>query len=408
MFAQAKPAEKSTQQSAQALQASMKPKLVDILDEKKSRMINIMLGRFRRPNSQIAQQIKSLDEELTEEECQSLKTNFPTVEEIQSVEAYDGDKSLLGKAEQFVLAVGSVKLAVQHVNFLLLRKTFDSQMEDVENPINYYLSSLKAVRESPNLKQLLAILLRIGNIVNGGTNRGGCYGFKLDFLEKVKDTKTVQPQYNLTNFIAEFYPVDNLVNDLSGLKMAIATDIDTAKKTFNQIKGTFTSLKNVMPQADNLVTEGYTLASQFKKFETANKDKLEGCPKKFEQIDSEFKELVTSYGEEPDKIKISDFLSIFYNLSNDLKRAKEENNKPKPKPRPAGPASAMPGGVRNAPTIPDSGEAQRGVLDELMKKLQAGPSMLRRVPQPGPSSQPPPPQPQANDLQNAFNRVKKT
>ena len=44
---------------------------------------------------------------------------------------------------------------------------------------------MKTVRESTNFKKLLEIVLAIGNYMNGGTNRGGVYGFKLDSLLKV-------------------------------------------------------------------------------------------------------------------------------------------------------------------------------------------------------------------------------
>ena len=116
-------------------------------------------------------------------------------------------------------------------------------MEDVEKPISYYEAGLDAINNSKNLKNLLADLLRIGNYVNGGTSRGDCYGFKFEFLEKVKETKTREQGINLTNFIAEFFPVDDLYNDLSCLKEAVSTDIDTAKISFNKLKDAFIEFK---------------------------------------------------------------------------------------------------------------------------------------------------------------------
>lgn len=62
--------------------------------------------------------------------------------------------------------------------------------------------------------------------------------------------------------------VDDLYNDLSCIKEAISTDFDTTRSSFNQIKGIFTGIKNVMPEAKKLHSQNPPdpLEPQFKKF----------------------------------------------------------------------------------------------------------------------------------------------
>jgi len=41
------------------------------------------------------------------------------------------------------------------------------------------------VKNSQKLRKILEVVLALGNYLNGGTNRGGAYGFKVSFLVKV-------------------------------------------------------------------------------------------------------------------------------------------------------------------------------------------------------------------------------
>ncbi|OHT15310.1 Formin like proteiny 2 Domain containing protein [Tritrichomonas foetus] len=407
LFAQAETS-KPAKSAERKEDAPPKPKIVEILDPNRSKMISIMVSRFRRPHSEVANQIRNLDDALTEDECISLKNNLPTPEEISAVDAYDGDPNLLGKAEQFVKAVSKVKLLQLHVDFLVLKKTFESQMEDVEKPITFIKDSLKAIKTSQRLKELLAMLLRIGNIINGGTNRGGAYGFKLDFLDKVREIRTIQPGVLLVNYLAEQFPVEELYEQLVVIKKALQVDLETTRKSFKQLEMTFNRLDKSMPQAEKLILDAdtYTLYPQFNKFKSENQKRIENQPKEFEEIDTNYKEIVTAYGEEPEKTQMPDFFSVFIKLAEELRRAKDQNEQRKIAEEKAA-QRALQGGnknVKRGPTL-TAGDAQRGVLDELMKTLQAGPAGLRKV---NMAPRPEAKQPDTNDLAAAFARVRKS
>lgn len=404
LFAQAEPAKKApTAASPDA--APPKPKIVEILDSNRAKSISIMVTRFRRPNQEVADQIRRLDDAITEDEVNALKSNLPTPEEIGSVQAYDGDPSLLGKAEQFCLAVGEVKLLPLHVDFLLLKKSFDEQMKDIESPIETIQGGIKAIRDSQKLKELLAMLLRIGNVINGGTNRGGAYGFKLEFLDKVREIRTIKSGVLLVNFIADQYPVEDLWNDMNILKKCLTYDFETTKKDYKSLEGTFNKLKNAMPAAEKLVLDEKpsNLYPQFNKFMETNQERITKPNDAFKQIDEDYKNLVISYGDEPEKLPMSDFFGIFLHLAESLRQAKDQNEQRKAAEARAAArkqqgGSAAPAAQRTGIQIGGNDGAQRGVLDELMNRLAAGPAQLRKVERPDNA----PPQPAANDLQAAF------
>ena len=59
------------------------------------------------------------------------------------------------------------------------------------------------------LLQVLQLTLEIGNYLNGGTDRGGAYGFKLSSLQKLGKTKSVDGKMTLLNYVMMKLPDAN-------------------------------------------------------------------------------------------------------------------------------------------------------------------------------------------------------
>ena len=54
-----------------------------------------------------------------------------------------------------------------------------------------------------SLGVVLATVLALGNHLNGSTARGGAYGFKLNTLTKLINTKTTDNKMNLLHYLIE-------------------------------------------------------------------------------------------------------------------------------------------------------------------------------------------------------------
>jgi hypothetical protein len=130
-----------------------------------------MVMRFRCPKEQIAEEIRWTEQKLSEEELSALKTNCPTAQKLFIVLDFETDRANLGKAEQFLVALGTVNLLQEHINCLLLRKAFDDQMKDIERPLGSIIDGLLSIQNSAFLTDLFALILRFGNILNDGSPR---------------------------------------------------------------------------------------------------------------------------------------------------------------------------------------------------------------------------------------------
>ena len=358
-------------QNKASTSSSAPPKMVELLEPNRAKSISIMLTRFRRTTKELITQIKNLSS-FNEDDSIFLKKNIPSKEEIQIIQAYTGDKSLLGKPEQYFLGLSQIKLLPQHLDFIYLKATFDSQFSEIEEPLDYFLNGLSIIEDSKLIKKVFSILLRIGNFVNGGTVRGGAYGFKIDFLTKLGDIRTHKQNYSLLNFLADMFEVDELYEELQPLRKCLSVDLYTIQQNYQKILNIIKSIKDNLETAKSLVIDGYILYPEYMKFmDQARVERVEKPGQKLEKIFEKYNKVSTLFDEDPQVMKMMEFINIFIKFSNDLNRAKENNirmakNEEKLRSN------------KNKPTM-DAFDNQRGVLDELMKTLAVGTPQLRKV-----------------------------
>ena len=79
---------------------------VNLLDGKRSLNINIFLRQFRSCNEDIIQMILDGDhDDFGAEKLKGLMKIMPEMDEIEMLKSFDKDKTKLGNAEKFVLAL---------------------------------------------------------------------------------------------------------------------------------------------------------------------------------------------------------------------------------------------------------------------------------------------------------------
>ncbi len=75
-------------------------------------------------------------------------------------------------------------------------------MHNYEQDITAVIEASEEVQTSKKFKGVMEIVLALGNYINGGTYRGGAYGFKLDILTKLQDTKSSDNKTTLLHYLA--------------------------------------------------------------------------------------------------------------------------------------------------------------------------------------------------------------
>eukprot|EP01099_Mayorella_cantabrigiensis_P001979 TRINITY_DN1859_c0_g1_i3.p1 TRINITY_DN1859_c0_g1~~TRINITY_DN1859_c0_g1_i3.p1 ORF type:complete len:666 (-),score=201.40 TRINITY_DN1859_c0_g1_i3:108-2000(-) len=177
---------------------------VILLDPKKSNNCSIMLSRFKMALPELSQCILRLDDAVLDlETTGNLMQYVPTKEEIELLQDYDGPREELAKAEQFYLEVKDIPNLALRLNSWHFKLRFDDQFDELKEDLTALLGACKEVIKSQPLHAVLEYVLSIGNYINGGTARGGAYGFRLETLPKLADMKANDGKTTLIHFLIE-------------------------------------------------------------------------------------------------------------------------------------------------------------------------------------------------------------
>ncbi|KAJ8550720.1 hypothetical protein K7X08_000090 [Anisodus acutangulus] len=176
-----------------------------VLDPKKSQNIAILL---RALNVTIEEVCESLLEgnadTLGSELLESLLKMAPTKEEeLKLKEFKDESPFKLGPAEKFLKSVLYIPFAFNRVEAMLYIANFDSEIEYLKRSFETLETASEELRNSRMFLKLLEAVLKTGNRMNVGTNRGDARAFKLDTLLKLVDIKGADGKTTLLHFVVQ-------------------------------------------------------------------------------------------------------------------------------------------------------------------------------------------------------------
>ncbi|RRT39489.1 hypothetical protein B296_00059091 [Ensete ventricosum] len=150
----------------------------------------------------------SLGNELLE----TLLKMAPSKEEELKLKEYKDDSPVkLGPAEKFLRAVLEIPFAFMRVDAMLYIANFDLEINYLKNsfetlevnPLMLLVAACEELRSSRLFLKLLEAVLKTGNRMNVGTNRGDAHAFKLDTLLKLVDIKGTDGKTTLLHFVVQ-------------------------------------------------------------------------------------------------------------------------------------------------------------------------------------------------------------
>ncbi|CAN6448853.1 unnamed protein product [Victoria cruziana] len=128
----------------------------------------------------------------------------PSKEEEVKLKAYrEGEHSKLGAAERFLKAVLDIPFAFRRVEAMLYIANFESELAYLRKSFETLEAACEELRSSRLFLKLLEAVLKTGNRMNVGTNRGDARAFKLDTLLKLVDVKGTDGKTTLLHFVVQ-------------------------------------------------------------------------------------------------------------------------------------------------------------------------------------------------------------
>ncbi|KAK6145177.1 hypothetical protein DH2020_021997 [Rehmannia glutinosa] len=176
-----------------------------VLDPKKAQNIAILLKALHVTVDEVCEGLLEGNADILGTELlESLMKMAPTKEEERKLKEYKDDSPIkLGAAERFLKAVVDIPYAFKRVDAMLYISNFESEIEYLKKSFATLEAACEELRTSKMFLKLLEAVLKTGNRMNVGTNRGDAHAFKLDTLLKLVDVKGADGKTTLLHFVVQ-------------------------------------------------------------------------------------------------------------------------------------------------------------------------------------------------------------
>jgi hypothetical protein len=243
----------SNSSGGSAKAGSEEKKLVSLLDGKRTQNVLILLGKLRRTPEDIMQLCVQLNpQQLDQELTRTLIDVLPTTEEYTAVSTYS-DPNVLDAASKFLfhcrrLAKLQVRLECHEICF-----TWTQAAQQTQHQLDVVKKACAEFQESEaNLRLLLALVLSVGNFLNGDSARGQAYGVRLDIFAKLSTLKANNPsQGTLLHVIAQLAEKRPMYHDVLAVSNHWLAIFAASEISWKQLLGDIAQLNQQVVRVQN-------------------------------------------------------------------------------------------------------------------------------------------------------------
>ncbi len=280
----------------------------------------------------------------------------PTEADISALKQFENEHENLASAEKFMYVINQIPRYDQMLKAMLFKVSFAETQEDTQNMIVNLDKACKDVSQSKKVKELFRIILALGNYMNSG-QRGGAFGFKLQSVLKMIDTKSniASRKHTMLHFLIEsmdkkFPEISNFQNELAHVEEGSKVAIPQVRTLLIGVRDSIKSLKELLEKISsesNSALKQKTSNSSLKsgssshsktsselqtKFEEMMHGFLSYAEDAYKKMDSDFKNAEKSfelacafYGEESKTTTPEEFFGVFSRLCQSFTIARQEN-----------------------------------------------------------------------------------
>lgn len=255
----------------QIIHASPMPPENRVLDPKKSQNIAILLRALNVTIDEVCEALREGNcDTLGTELLESLLKMAPTEEEKSKLKEFKDESPFkLGPAEKFLKVMLDIPFAFKRMDAMLYIANFDSELEYLKKSFDALKAACEELKNSRMFMKILEAVLRTGNRMNVGTDRGDAQAFKLDTLLKLVDIKGTDGKTTLLHFVVQEI-VRTECSHVSGAndhsvnnpQYSLQDEVDSMKLGLQVVSGLSGELANVKKAA---VMDSDTLSSDVSK-----------------------------------------------------------------------------------------------------------------------------------------------
>uniref|UniRef100_A0A8C7MW60 Formin-like 3 n=1 Tax=Oncorhynchus kisutch TaxID=8019 RepID=A0A8C7MW60_ONCKI len=301
---------------------------ISLLDANRSKNLAITLRKANKSTEEICKAIQTFDlKALPVDFVECLMRFLPTEAEGKMMRQYERERrplDALTDEDRFMLFFSKIERLTQRMNIITFVGNFSDNVNMLTPQLNAIIAASASVKSSPKLKRMLEIILALGNYMNS-SKRGSVYGFKLQSLDLLLDTKSTDRKMTLLHYIAvvvkEKYPeLANFFNELHFVDKAAAVSLENVLLDVRELGKGMDLIRKESSLHDHSVLKGFLQTSD------TQLDKLQKDAKTAEEA---FNNVVNYFGESSKTTPPSVFFPVFVRFIRAYKDAVEDNEQRK-------------------------------------------------------------------------------
>ncbi|XP_053532367.1 formin-like protein 1 isoform X2 [Ictalurus punctatus] len=298
---------------------------ISLLEPNRAKNLAITLRKGGMDANQICTAIETYNlKALSLDFLEQLERFIPSDYELKLIQNYEREgRSVLELSEEdrFMAQFGKIPRLCQRISMLTFMGNFNESVQLLQPQLNVIIAASMSIKSSSKLKKILEIILAFGNYMNSG-KRGAVYGFRLQSLDQLLDTKSTDRRQTLLHFlvsiIQEKFPhLHTFHTELHFMDKAAMVSLDSILLDVCALqRGMEVTQKEFEEQKDNLI---------LRDFLSNNSGLMDAVVKDAKTAQEVYESVVEYFGENPKTTPPSMFFLIFIRFIKAYKMAEQEN-----------------------------------------------------------------------------------
>ncbi|XP_071312143.1 formin-like protein 3 isoform X6 [Agelaius tricolor] len=297
---------------------------VTLLEANRAKNLAITLRKAGRSADEICRAIHTFDlATLPVDFVECLMRFLPTEAEAKALRQYERERKPLEELadeDRFMLQFSKVERLPQRMAIMAFLGNFAENIQMLTPQLNAIIAASASVKSSQKLKHMLEIILALGNYMNS-SKRGAVYGFKLQSLDLLLDTKSTDRKMTLLHFIAltvrEKYPeLATFWQELHFVEKAAAVSLENVLLDVKELGRGMELLRRECGQHESAVLRSFLGGSE---------GQLERLQRDARTAEDAYNTVVRYFGESPKTTPPSVFFPVFVRFIHSYKDAEQEN-----------------------------------------------------------------------------------
>ncbi|NXF54915.1 FMNL2 protein, partial [Oceanites oceanicus] len=298
---------------------------VTLLDANRAKNLAITLRKAGKTADEICKAIHVFDlKTLPVDFVECLMRFLPTENEVKVLRLYERERKPienLSDEDRFMMQFSKIERLMQKMTIMAFIGNFAESIQMLTPQLHAIIAASVSIKSSQKLKKILEIILALGNYMNS-SKRGAVYGFKLQSLDLLLETKSTDRKQTLLHYISnvvkeKYQHVSLFYNELHYVEKAAAVSLENVLLDVKELQ-----------RGLDLTKREYTMHdhnTMLKEFIQNNEGKLKKLQDDAKIAQDAFDDAVKYFGENPKTTPPSVFFPVFVRFVKAYKQAEEEN-----------------------------------------------------------------------------------